>query len=760
MIRRLACFALSFSAGIFLAQYVLPPSLQLLGAAGFALAALLGLLPRDRRWRLRLLLMGFGVAAALCWNVGYTALVQTPARLWADRVLEDGEAVILRYAEDRTNDGWGRNRRWRIRVRLQTENGAHDAYLYSGEELLALEPGNVIRAPLAASDAAFLNGDAVTSYTSKGVFLLLFPKGELTVEAGSAGSLRWLPQRLGHWTGGAVESLYSGETAALVRAVLTGDKEDFGDELYAVLSEAGILHVAAVSGLHCMFLLTLVELLLGKRRGLTALVGLPVLLFYAVLVGASPSVLRSVIMLAFLLLAPLLRRENDRLTALSAALMLILLQNPFAAASISLQLSFGAVAGMLWLTPRLHAALTGGRLRGRLWRFFATGLSATLGALVFTTPLSAWYFNNLVLISPVTNLLCLTAVEAMFLLSLLSIGLWALCPPLAAVAALPVKGLAAYILFISREAAALPFHAVYFDDLYLPLWLGFAYLLLGLCVLRRGTRRRNVLAVCSAVLTLALAAGLTGLEYRYGAMDILALDVGQGQSVIVTSNGETALIDCGSSTGYLSAGDIAGDRLLELGADTLDYLVLTHYHTDHTDGLPALLTRIRVKRLLCPPPRAGDETAEAVMALMERYGVPVEQIGEDVAYPLGEGTLRVLSPLVGLDSEDENENGLSVLCTVGSFDLLATGDMGMGAERQLLAQKQLPDIELLMVGHHGSNGSSCEEFLAAVKPELGIISVGDNSYGHPADGALKRLAKQGVAVYRTDRLEGVRVSVR
>lgn len=760
MIRRLACFALSFSAGIFLAQYVLPPSLQLPGAAGFALAALLGLLPRDRCWRLRLLLMGFGVAAALCWNVGYTALVQTPARLWADQVLEDGEAVVLRYAEDRTNDGWGRNRRWRIRVRLQAENGAHDAYLYSGEELVALEPGNVIRAPMAVSDAAFLNGDAVTSYTSRGAFLLLFPKGELTVGAGSAGSLRWLPQRLGHWTGRAVESLYSGETAALVRAVLTGDKEDFGDELYAVLSEAGILHVAAVSGLHCMFLLTLVELLLGKRRGLTALVGLPVLLFYAVLVGASPSVLRSVIMIAFLLLAPLLRRENDRLTALSAALMLILLQNPFAAASISLQLSFGAVAGMLWLTPRLHAALTGGRLKGKLWRFFATGLSATLGALAFTTPLSAWYFNNLVLISPVTNLLCLTAVEAMFLLSLLSLGLWALCPPLAAVAALPVKGLAAYILFVSREAAALPFHAVYFDELYLPLWLGFVYLLLGLCVLRKGTRRRNVLAVCSAVLTLALAVGLTHLEYRRGAMDIIALDVGQGQSVIVTSGGEAALIDCGTSTGYLSAGDIAGDRLLELGADTLDYLVLTHYHTDHTDGLPALLTRIRVKRLLCPPPKAGDETAEAVMALMERYGVPVEQIGEDAAYPLGEGTLRVLSPLVGLDSEDENENGLAVLCTVGSFDLLATGDMGMGAERQLMVQKRLPDIELLMVGHHGSNGSSCEEFLAAVKPELGIISVGDNSYGHPADGALKRLAKQGVAVYRTDRLEGVRVSVR
>lgn len=766
MIRRLACFALSFSAGIFLAQYLLPLRLQPLFAAAFALAALLGFTQRDRKRRLRLLLAGFGLAAALCWNMGYTALTQTPARLWADRVLESGEATVLRYAEDRTNDGWGQNRRWRIRVRLHTENGAHTAYLYAGEELLALEPGNVIRAPMQTADAAYINGEPISSFTSRGAFLLLYPKGELTVERGSAGSLRWLPQRVGHLTGETIARLYGGETAALVRAVLTGDKEGFGDELYAVLSEAGILHVAAVSGLHCAFLLSMVRLLLGRRRGLTALVGLPLLLFYALLVGAPPSVLRSVVMMAFLLLAPLIRRENDRLTTFSAALMLVLALNPFAAASISLQLSFGAVAGMMWLTPRLYAFLCGKEKkesRGvwrKLRRFLAASLSATLGALVFTTPLSAWYFNNLVLISPLTNILLLTAVNALFCLSLLSLALGLLFPPAGAAAALPVKGLAAYILFVSRKAAALPFHAVYFDEPYLALWLGFAYLLLGLCVVKKTPRRGGLLALGCAVLALLAAAGLTRLDRRYGEMDIVALDVGQGQSVIVASGGETLLIDCGTSNGHISAGDIAGDQLLGMGGDTLDYLVLTHYHTDHTDGLPALLTRIRVRTLLCPPPQAGDETAAAVMALMERYDVAVETVTEDRSYAFGGGTLRVLAPLEGLDSDDENENGLVVLCTVGDFDFLATGDMGEGAEKQLLRQKQLPDIELMMVGHHGSNGSSCEELLAAVKPETGIISVGDNSYGHPAEGAMKRFARMGVELYRTDQQGSIFVTVR
>ncbi len=760
MIRRLAWFAFAFSGGIVLAQYLLPPQLQPLFAAGFALAALTGLLAKEKKTRLRLLLAGFGLAFALVWNMGYTALTQTPALGYAGRTLENGSATVLRHAEQRVNDGWGQEVKYRIRVRLETETGSHTAYLYAGEELRALEPGNTVSGAFSVTDASLVGSDSITSFTSKGVWLLLFPEGELTAEEGSAGSIRWLPQRMSRWTEETVFSLFEGETAALVLAVLTGDKEGFGDGMYTVLSEAGILHVASVSGLHCMFLLAMLRMLTGKRRWLLALVGLPILAFYAALVGAVPSVLRSVIMILFLLLAPLLQRENDRLTTLAAALMLILMANPFAAAGISLQLSFCAVAGMLWLTPKLYGFLTGGFLKGKLWRFTAASLSATLGALVFTTPLSAWYFNNLVLISPVTNILCLTAVNALFVLAMLALPLAAVFPPAAAVAALPVGWIAEYLLFVSRKAAALPYHAVYFDSPYIALWLGFAYLLLGICAVCKGTRRRNFAALVSAALTLVLALGLTRLDYRYGEMNVVALDVGQGQSIVVTAGEETALIDCGTSNSFLSAGDIAGDVLLNMGADRLDYLVLTHYHTDHTDGLPVLLTRVKVEKLLAPPVKDGDAVAEAVLALMERYGVEVEFIAEDRTLPLGGGALTLFAPVTGLNEENENENGLAVLCSAGDFDFLVTGDMSAETERRLLAEKQLPDIELMMVGHHGSNGSGSEELLAAVTPETGIISVGDNNYGHPAEGALKRLAKHGVTLYRTDREGHIRVTVR
>ena len=114
--------------------------------------------------------------------------------------------------------------------------------------------------------------------------------------------------------------------------------------------------------------------------------------------------------------------------------------------------------------------------------------------------------------------------------------------------------------------------------------------------------------------------------------------------------------------------------------------------------------------------------------------------------PLGEGDL--------------NEQGLTVLCSAGDYDALITGDMAGSTEKKLVEQYALPDIELLVVGHHGSKYSSTKDFLNAVQPETAVISVGDNSYGHPSDEALLRLVAAGCEIYRTDLQGNVLVSVK
>ena len=120
---------------------------------------------------------------------------------------------------------------------------------------------------------------------------------------------------------------------------------------------------------------------------------------------------------------------------------------------------------------------------------------------------------------------------------------------------------------------------------------------------------------------------------------------------------------------------------------------------------------------------------------------------EPLEAALGGAALTVCPPV---SKGDANEEGLTILCSTGGFELLVTGDMNAATERKLVETCALPDIEVLIVGHHGSKYSTSAELLEAVRPEVGIISVGENSFGHPTEEAMGRMAAAGMTLYRTD----------
>ena len=364
--RRLAAFTASFALGIYLAQYLLPAEHLLPLAAGcFAAACLALLLPG--LWRKRALLIGTGLALALGWNWLYGYAVRDPLVGLSGR---SGTAsmALLEYAVP-TDYGA------KVTVKLEGYPLGKVVY-YGGEDLLDLRPGQTVTAQAKFQDAARLREDTITNFTSQGVFLLAYQRGEDAVYGeGSAGSPRWWPARAARAMQDHVAELFDGDEAAFLSAILTGDTSGLSEEARSDLSEAGLSHILAVSGMHCGFLMTLILLVTGRhRRRLLAALALPILVFYTILTGASPSVVRACIMVLFVLAAPLFQRDSDPPTTLSAALFLILLANPFAAASISLQLSFGAMAGLLWLTPKIQDLLLGEKSRGRVYRLLASSL--------------------------------------------------------------------------------------------------------------------------------------------------------------------------------------------------------------------------------------------------------------------------------------------------------------------------------------------------------------------------------------------------
>lgn len=753
--RVLATIGFSFSAGVFLAALLPWNGWQLYAAGGVLLLALAWLFAaRKQKYFHRGLLILLPLAVSLAYFAGYDHMVRQP--------IEDRCGAASDFAATVCDWPQATERGAKVTVELEGYHRAR-AVLYGEAELLAARPGDTVTGTAQWQSAVHFNSDDVTHFNARGVYALLYGREDVRLSAGDGDALRWLPQWAGKAFREKVAAIWDDpRVSGFLTAELTGDKSAMDDGDYLAMQETGLAHLFAVSGLHCAFLVTLLALLISRRQRLLCAVTIPLLLFYMVMVGMSPSVVRACIMQIFLLIAPLFRRGSDPLTSLAAALLVILLCNPFAAASVSLQLSFSATLGMVLLSPRLYKLLTGWyKGKCRLLRtalcFVAANLSATLSAVVFTAPLTAWYFRIFVLVAPLSSLLAVPAAGWSFMAAFVTALLGFLWLPLASLLGWISWALVRYILWIANGMMSWRYHAVYFTNPYLIYWLLFLYAAFIGCAATPDGKRKYLLASALSVLTLTAAIWVNRQDYQYGVLTALTLDVGQGESVILTSGGETALVDCGSSNSYKDPGGLAADTLHSMGVRELSAVVVTHYHADHTNGLYEVLRRIPVQTIYLPDIEDEYGVRERLVSLAEEKGAQVTYVTKETADTLGDTVLTIYPPVQS--GGDLNELGLTALASAGDFDLLITGDMSGSTEKKLVETYALPNIEVLVVSHHGSRYSSNIRFLKAVTPEAAVISVGDNNYGHPSEETLQRLLAVGADIWRTDQQGTIRITV-
>ena len=753
--RVLATVGFSFAAGLFLT--LLPwDGWQLYAAGALALASLLWvLLGRGTPHLRRVLLVLLPLMVSLLYFSAYRALVRQPVQALCGGE-HDFSAAVCDWPE-------ATERGAKVTIRLHGLLGAKAVY-YGDDDLLSLRPGDVLSGTAWWNDVAAIGDGDLRQFSSRGVYALLYDRDTLTVQPAPDMPLGYAPQYAAKALRDKLAQLWDDPSVlGFLTAELTGDKSLLPESDYVAMQETGLAHIFAVSGLHCAFLVTLLSLLIPPthRRTLCA-VASAVLVFYMLLTGLSPSVARACVMQLFLLSAPLFRRGSDPLTSLAAALTVILLVNPYAVGSVSLQLSFAATLGMVLLSGRLYKSFTGWyRGRNRAVRaalsFLAANLAATLGALVFTAPLTAYYFNILSLVAPLAGLLAVPAAGYAFMSAFVSALLGLVWTPLGLLAGYVPLLLVKYILWVAHLLLAVPYHAVYFTNVYLRVWLLYVYAAFLGCAVTPDGKRKYALASALTVLTLAACLWLNSRWQQYGAFRAAVLDVGQGESVALCSGSEAALVDCGSSNSYVDAGSVAADALQSAGIRRLSAVIVTHYHADHTNGLTEVLTRLPVDTLYLPDIEDEYGVRDRLISLAAHQGADVVFVTEPTRIALGEAVLTVYPPL--LTTGDLNEQGLTALATAGDFDLLITGDMA-GQTEQLLAQTYpLPDVEVLVVSHHGSRYSSDESFLRAITPDNAVISVGDNRYGHPAEETLRRLQAVGATVWRTDQQGSIRIII-
>ena len=768
--RRLMWFSIGFLCACLAAVYLLPegalPWAALFGGV-LLVGALFALLCGRRRavrgsergkrsLPLRRCFCAFlGLSVGLLWSSAYERLVVSPAHALTGEY-ETLSAEACAWPVDmglgQRVDAWVGSGTGRVRVRF---------YLYG--ERIELRPGDRFTGSFRLSRAdRSADGELDYELRSKGV--LLIGSGRVTSVEDGGDPLRYFPVRLSRRIFERLGALIPADAAGLPQAMLTGDRRGLSEAVREQLSAAGASHIVAVSGLHVAMLLGVLVLVLGSRGRLAAILGIPLLALFVLMTGASPSVIRAALMLGLLLLAPLLKEENDPPTSLAFAGLLILLVNPRAVANISFQLSFAAVAGLLLVTPplleRFRAAPPVKRIETRrgsarlprplnallvrvpraLVRFLCASTAATLGALCFSAPIAALYFGSMPVYAVLTNLLVLPLATLCLEGALLTLGLGLFSDAAGAflgrLLAWPVRGICAVCRFVSE----LPGCRLWMDGYGLAFLLFAGGLLLLALLLREKKPARPLLALLAALL---VAVCLQSAEAASKRFSFAALDVGQGQCVCFRTPDFSAVTDCGGS----HAGEAATSWLRQHGAKRIDALILTHYDADHAEGAATLLSLLPVGTVWLPDVGFDPEMRAEVETAALTAGAELCYVNENALLPFPGGQLSLYAPV-----SDRNDNAacVCVLYSVGEYDMLVTGDLDAAGEYALLEREALAPVELYVAGHHGSNHSSTEALLDALRPDTVFVSVGRNGYGLPGAEALARIEAVGAAIYRTD----------
>ncbi len=547
---------------------------------------------------------------------------------------------------------------------------------------------------------------------------------------------------------GRIRRLY-GARAGLIDAVVLGRREDLDPDLRARFTSAGLAHLLAISGLHvgmvAAWVRLAIRLVAGSRVSwpLSAVVTWT----YVALLGFPAPATRAAAFVAVAAIGRIRQRRPPWSAVLAVASLVVLTIDPGAVQSVGAWLSATAV----WGTASASTLM--GRDRSAIVRLVSVSVGATLA----TAPITAAVFGSVAPVGVISNLVAVPlagiAVPAVFA-SLLGGSL------LAGGAGLVLAALER----VAAVAASLPFGHLSGE----PGWSFAMPWVVILVTVVWATWRRPTWTVTGKRMAAAMAVGswiVVAFPGRPGRGDegllaIHVLSVGQGDAIAIhTPAGRWILIDAGPRFGDRDAGrDVVLPFLRARGVRRLDVAAVSHGDADHLGGFPAVIEGTRPGLVVEPAQPLGTalygEYLGAVDAFAEEWRAA--RAGDTIV--VDSVVLAVLHPstrwMVGQSSP--NENSLILHLRFGGFDALFTGDAGWPAESLLLPT--LPPVEVLKVGHHGSAGGTSRALVQAVRPAVGVISVGRNRFGHPTPVVLQRLRQAGTAVYRTD--QGGTVTIR
>lgn len=550
----------------------------------------------------------------------------------------------------------------------------------------------------------------------------------------------------------------------LAVGMMIGDKDELDANIAEDFKNSNLTHMLAVSGAHISYVILGLNLMLKKAGNrFRKIFIICFLIFFVGVTDFTPSVQRASIMAILMLVSTMLYRSQDTYTSIAFSGLVILVINPYSFFDIGFQLSFGGTIGIVLMYNNLMKRF---KTKGKLKGYIVSSICVSVCANLIIIPIMAFNFNTVSLTFWISNLLAGPFLGVIIILGLCIYLLSFVIFPVAKIISIPLKYLIYILLVIVKYCSKIPFSSITIRTPYIfgiLIYYIVLYLIFNYAKIRPYFKKLVVV-----IMIVILIANSCIYMQNHGKMIIYFIDVGQGDSTLIrTAKNKTILIDGGGSEN--SSFDVGEKTLLPYLLDrkitVLDYVVISHFDTDHCGGILYLMEHIKVKNIIISKQGKESSNYNKFKNIVLDKGISVIFVKKGDKIKIDNETyMDVLFPSNNFISDNIlNNNSIVTKVWYNNFSVLFTGDVEEIAENEICREYNTTDklkANILKVAHHGSKTSSTAEFIKMVKPQIALIGVGErNKFGHPNDGVIQRLRNINTKIYRTDKMGEIVIQI-
>ena len=542
-------------------------------------------------------------------------------------------------------------------------------------------------------------------------------------------------------------------TANLLLGILIGERDNIQEDIIESFRTANLSHILAVSGAHTSYIILGITYLISKSKTpkrIGYIITIINLLIFIIITGASYSVVRACIMAIVVIGAKICYRKENFFTSICISLIIILIQNPFAINDIGLKLSFMGTAGIVIF----NKSITNFFIKLKIKKKIAEALSVTFSAQLMIMPITILNFNTISLTFFISNILASPLLGIIIIFGFISIFISSILNPISKVLFLILHIFLELLILVSKVTEKIPGSSILvktpnilFAIVYYILILFFNYFFV---IKQNPTRRfhkkiikiitikniKNGFKVIAVVFLIMLL--LTRIVRIINpTLKIYFIDVGQGDStLIVTPKNKKILIDGGEGKT-----NVLFQYLLDRRINKIDYIIISHFDSDHCNGLIEIIEKMRVENIVMSKQSKESEEYKKILEIIKQKNIKVSSVkAEDKIIIEKNLYTKILNPAEKFEFQDLNNNAIVAKLVYKNFSMLFTGDIEKAEEN--LAKKYKNELKstILKVAHHGSKTSTSEEFLKYVEPQIALIGVGENNkFGHPNQITIEKL---------------------